>query len=218
MPETSPPPTSRRFSPTPVETTVKRVRRFAVEPVETTTRSSKKDDATKTEDVAVERKDFAAKRRFVPEPVETTFKSSRLAGNALPTPEPTPTLIPQSPPPEETPKPRRRFVPELIETTKRSKKAGDSRPATLPTDKVPDSNYFFVIVPELIQFDITDRSNSRRSQYLYTSQAEGQACYPHGASSHPKWYTIPKPKCTNSSFTTSTTRLNAATSKYKTKH
>ena len=139
MPETSPPPTSRRFSPTPVETTVKKVRRFAVEPVETTTRSSKKEDVQKTEDAAVERKDVVAKRKFLPEPVETTFKSSKQVANALPTPEPTPVSIPQSPPAEETPKPRRKFVPELIETTKRSKRAGDSRPATLPTDKVNGS-------------------------------------------------------------------------------
>ncbi len=136
MPETSPPPTSRRFSPTPVETTVKKVRRFAVEPVETTTRSSKKEDVQKTEDAGVERKDFVAKRKFLIEPVETTFKSSKQAAKPLPTPEPTPVSIPISPPPEETPKPRRRFVPDLIETSKRSKRAGDSRPATLPTDKV----------------------------------------------------------------------------------
>jgi len=146
MAETSPPPTSRRFSPIPVETTAKKVRRFAVEPVETTIRSNKKEEGQKAEDVAVERKDFAAKRRFVPEPVETTFKSSRLAGNSLPTPEPTPVAIPQDSPPEETPKPRRRFVPELIETSKRSKKAGDSKPATLPTDKVIHSHFSLYIL------------------------------------------------------------------------
>jgi hypothetical protein len=119
-----------------VETTVKKVRRFAIEPVETTTRSSKKEDVQKTEDAGAERQDVVAKRKFLPEPVETTFKSSKQAANALPTPEPTPVSIPQSPPAAETPKPRRKFVPELIETTKRSKRAGDSRPATLPTDKV----------------------------------------------------------------------------------
>ena len=140
MPENSPPPT-RRFAPIPVETSVKKARRFAVEPVETTTRSSKKEDAQKTQDVDVERKDFAPKRRFLPEPVETSVKSSK-AAKPLPTPEPTPVLIPQSPPVEETPKPRRKFVPELIETSKRSKKAGDSRPATLPTDKVEMLNHF----------------------------------------------------------------------------
>ncbi|KAF8856710.1 hypothetical protein BDZ45DRAFT_458606 [Acephala macrosclerotiorum] len=136
MTETSPPPTSRRFSPTPVETTVKKVRRFAVEPVETTARSSKKEEAQVENESAVEKTDFApAKRRFVPQPVETTFKSNRQAADPLPTPEPTPVPILIEPPPEETPKPGRRFVPELIETSKRSKKAGDARPATLPTDK-----------------------------------------------------------------------------------
>lgn len=139
MTETSPPPSSRRFSPTPVETTVKKVRRFAVEPVETTTRSNKKDESQVEDESTVEKKDFApAKRRFLSEPVETTFKSSRQVANLLPTPEPTPVSIPKASPPEETPKPRRRFVPELIETTKRSKRAGDPRPATLPTDKVCD--------------------------------------------------------------------------------
>ncbi len=143
--ETSPPPTSRRFSPTPVETTVKKVRRFAVEPVETTTRSSKKDEAKIEKEPAVEKKDFApATRRFLPEPVETTVKSNRQAANRLPTPEPTPISIPKVTPPQETPKPRRRFVPELIETTKRSKRAGDARPATLPTDKVRDPSLPFV--------------------------------------------------------------------------
>jgi hypothetical protein len=119
---------------------VKKIRRFAIEPVETTTRSSKKEDVQKPGDAGVERRDFVAKRKFLIDPVETTFKSSDQAAKALPTPEPTPVSIPQSPSPEETPKPRRRFVPELIETTKRSKRAGDSRPATLPTDKVNGSN------------------------------------------------------------------------------
>ncbi|KAH6711171.1 hypothetical protein BKA61DRAFT_556142 [Leptodontidium sp. MPI-SDFR-AT-0119] len=144
MSESSPPPTSRRFTPTPVETTVKRVRRFAVEPVETTTRSNKKEDK-ENNDGGVDKMDFAPaatataappKRRFVPEPVETTHKTNRQPVKPLPTPEPTPVSIPpQETPVEATPKPRRKFVPELIETTKRSKKAGDSRPATLPTDK-----------------------------------------------------------------------------------
>ncbi|KAG4429317.1 hypothetical protein IFR05_015201 [Cadophora sp. M221] len=145
MSESSPPPTSRRFTPTPVETTVKRVRRFAVEPVETTTRSNKKEEDKENNDGGVDKMDFAPaaaataappKRRFVPEPVETTHKTNRQPVKPLPTPEPTPVSIPpQETPVEATPKPRRKFVPELIETTKRSKKAGDSRPATLPTDK-----------------------------------------------------------------------------------
>ncbi|KAL2068947.1 hypothetical protein VTL71DRAFT_15285 [Oculimacula yallundae] len=140
MSESSPPPASRRFTPIPVETTVKRVRRFAVEPVETTTRSNKKEEKENNGGVGVDKIDFAPaappKRRFLPEPVETTFKSNRQPANPLPTPEPTPvSSSPQDVPEEATPKPRRKFVPDLIETTKRSKKAGDVRPATLPTDK-----------------------------------------------------------------------------------
>ena len=137
MPETSPPPSARRFSPTPIETTVKKGRGYAVEPEQTTTRSHRNQDVQIAEKPTVERKDLAPKRRFVPEPVETSFKSSKgHTKNSLPTPEPTPDPIPQNPPPEETPEPRRRFAPELIETTKRSKRAGDNTPATLPTDKV----------------------------------------------------------------------------------
>jgi len=137
MPETSPPPSPRRFSPTVVETTVKKTRQFAVEPVETTARCSKKKENVQLEDLSVEKKDAAPKRCFLPEPLETTFKNCKgQTINPLPTPEPTPISIPRSPPPAETPKPRRKFTPELIETTKRSKRAGDSRPATLPTDKV----------------------------------------------------------------------------------
>jgi hypothetical protein len=137
MSDTSPPPSARRFSPTPVETTTKKVRRFAPEPVETTTRNNKKEDGSTLQKEGVEKKDFAPKRRFLPEPVETTFKSNKpLAGKGLPTPEPSPNSIPEAPAPQETPKPRRRFAPELIETTTRTKKAGDRRPATLPTDKV----------------------------------------------------------------------------------
>jgi hypothetical protein len=140
------PPSSRRFQPIPVEESSKKVRRFAPEPVETMTRSSKKaDDVSKAArdqpagNDTVERTDFAGRKRLLPTPVETTFKSSKHSGNALPTPEPTPVSIPASPSPtlgEITPKPRPRFAPQLIETSKRSKKAGDSRPATLPTDKV----------------------------------------------------------------------------------
>jgi len=166
MPETSPPPSSRRFSPTPVESTVKKIRRFAIEPVETTTRSSKKEDVQKPGDAGVERRDFVAKRKFLIEPVETTFKSSDQAAKALPTPEPTPVSIPQSPSPEETPKPSRRFVPELIETTKRSKRAGDSRPATLPTDKVNGSNCVFLLAYANVNC-LSDRSHSRSTKYLH---------------------------------------------------
>jgi hypothetical protein len=173
MPETSSPPSSRRFSPTPVETTVKKSRRFVIEPVETTVRSNRNQDVQKGEDDVVEKKDFATKRRFVPEPVETSFKSSKTQmAKPLPTPEPTLVSIPQSPPPEETPRPRRRFTPELIETTKRSKRAGDSRPATLPTDKVKILNGLLFLVLWLTTSITPDRLNPRRAKYLYTPETK----------------------------------------------
>ena len=140
------PPSFRRFQPVPIEESSKKVRRFAPEPVETTTRSSKKVDDVSTAasrpsagNDSVERTGLAGRKHLLPTPVETTYKSSKLSGNALPTPEPTPVSIPASPSPtpaEGTPRPRPRFAPQLIETSKRSKKAGDSTPATLPTDKV----------------------------------------------------------------------------------
>ncbi|KAG9238837.1 hypothetical protein BJ875DRAFT_4871 [Amylocarpus encephaloides] len=140
MPDASPPPAATCFSPTPVETTTKKIRRFAPEPVETTCRSSssKKEDGCHAgaQHEGVGKEEVAPKRRFLPEPVETTLKSRKLRTDpSLPTPEPTPASIPEATPPHETPKPRRRFAPELIETTTRTKKAGDKRPATLPTDK-----------------------------------------------------------------------------------
>jgi len=143
MSETPTPP-RRRFDPTPIEETVKKVRKFAVEPVETTTRSSK-ENAHKGEG-STAKEESAPKRRFLPEPVETTYKSSKAHNiNSLPTPELTPVVTidrspapkgtPDTPPAEETPKPRRKFTPQLIESSKRSKRAGSSGPATLPTDK-----------------------------------------------------------------------------------
>jgi hypothetical protein len=152
------PPSSRRFQPVPVEESSKKVRRFAPEPVETMTRSSKKADDVSISargpsagNDSVERTDFAGRKRLLPTPVETTFKSSKHSGNTLPTPETTPVSIPASPSPasaEDTPRPRPRprFAPQLIETSKRSKKAGDSTPATLPTDKVCIGNFVYTAV------------------------------------------------------------------------
>lgn len=121
-----------------IMSTPPKARRWAVQPVEETTRTSRKEnkETPKTavaEAQGVEQKDFAPpKRRFLPQPVETSFKSNRPAASSLPTPDQTRVSTPQS----DSPKPRRRFVPELIEETKRTKKAGDTRPATLLTDKV----------------------------------------------------------------------------------
>lgn len=133
MPETSTPPASRRFQVVPIEETTKKVRRFAPEPVETTTRSNKKD-------TNVDENNVAGKKHLLPVPVETSSRSSRSSrlskGTSSAASDPPASSIPKNPPPTDAPKPRRRFVPDLIETSKRSKRAGDSRPATLPTDKV----------------------------------------------------------------------------------
>lgn len=154
MSESSPP--RRRFDPQPVETTTKSVRRFPVEPVETTTKSNRAvNDGEKTETMAQSKP--TTKRRFLPQPVETTVKSNRLSASkptSEPTPDPTPEPSPRSPQTtvgrsseQTTPKPRRKFAPQLIETTKRSKKAGDPKPATLPTDKTditPGTNHIYL--------------------------------------------------------------------------
>ncbi len=141
MAEATPPPASRRFSPTPIETTAKKVRRFSPELVETTSRSCRRENLPDMDNVSADSKDVAHRRRFVPELVEASSWSNKHAANLSPPLEPKPSepksaQVPQIPAPGEMPAPRRRFVPELIETTKRTKRAGDTRPATLPTDKV----------------------------------------------------------------------------------
>lgn len=211
MADTTPPPSARRFSPTPVETTVKKVRRFVVEPVETTARSNRREDVQKVEDsTAVEKKvDVPTKRRFIPEPVETTFKSSKQVGNSLPTPEPTPVSIPERPSLQEPPKARRKFVPQLIETSKRSKKAGDTRPATLHTDKVSSIP---ISLPKhwLITFNLADRSYSWNPKYIH----EKEDCASHEHTHKPQF------DCTytNTSFATAKTRFNAAPSQHQTEY
>jgi hypothetical protein len=87
-----------------------------------------------------------SKKRLPVEPIETTTRGSQ--ASVRPAPELTPEPSPRSPPPaSDRAKPRRRFTPQLIETTRRSKKAGDSMPATLPTDKTditPGTNHIYV--------------------------------------------------------------------------
>ncbi|RFU34422.1 hypothetical protein B7463_g1909, partial [Scytalidium lignicola] len=165
MTETSPsPPPHRRFSPQPIETTVRRSRRFPIEPIETTTRSHKKEEQQQpqqqpkttalpqSESMPISiQVESPPRRRFLPQPIETTFKSSRLqVPNALPTPDLTPIRVasPLAEEPKSELKPTRpRFTPQLIETSKRSKRAGDTQPATLPTDKTditPGTNHIYV--------------------------------------------------------------------------
>ena len=134
--------------------------RFAAIPVESTFRSNRKEEGQNADPVADQENENVPppKRRFMPEVVETSIKSNRKpAIDVVPAPEAVPVSMPQESPPKESPTPRRRFVPELIESTRRSKKAGDTRPATLPTDKVscslPQSQF---TQPELIVTSQTD--------------------------------------------------------------
>ncbi|KAI1000493.1 hypothetical protein K3495_g7700 [Podosphaera aphanis] len=133
MSNNPPKPAARRFAPTPVETlswsSSSKTRRFPIQPVETSTRSNRKPtEKEKAEANDVEEKDFArspAPKRFLPIPVETSFHSNRQ----------TKVLDTSTSPESTSKKPRRKFTPQLIEKSKRSRKAGDTRPATLPTDK-----------------------------------------------------------------------------------
>jgi hypothetical protein len=158
MSESSPP--RKRFLPQPVETTTKSVRRFPVEPVETTTSNNKGGGDGPQRDQMAQSKP-STKRRFLPQPVETTVKSNRSSAvkpTIEPTPDPTPESSPRSPQSlsqssseQSTPRPRARFAPQLIETTKRSKKAGDPKPATLPTDKTditPGTKHIYLPRPK----------------------------------------------------------------------
>ncbi|KAF2806754.1 uncharacterized protein BDZ99DRAFT_479152 [Mytilinidion resinicola] len=126
------PKATRRFAPQPVETTTKSNRKFAAEPFEFTSRSSK----AKPEDESSSKKP----RKFSPEPIETTTASSRTkarekdeASNAKALEASSPENSAASQTSEK--KPRRRFTPQLIETAKRTRKAGDTGPAILPSDK-----------------------------------------------------------------------------------
>lgn len=181
MADTTTPTPRPRFSAQPVETTFKTSRRFPVAPVETSTRSNKKEgkkeddsqdangNGTKDGHVdqsiaaaGIDARDMAVpKRRFLPEPVETSsYKSSKSRG--LPIRKPATTTSP--PPPEEN-KTKRRFTPQLIETCKRSKKAGDTRPATLPTDKVC-SDCWLECLLQCPVADWPDRYHTRNQPYL----------------------------------------------------
>lgn len=139
----------RRFLPQPVETSTrsnradhkqefptpdeKPKRRFLPQPVETSTRSHRGNG--KHEEQGRPTRDEKPKPRFLPQLVETSVRNSKVALGPAgePTPAQSRTLAEDND--KEIPTPRRRFAPELIETSKRSKRAGDTRPATLPTDK-----------------------------------------------------------------------------------
>ncbi|KAI9648664.1 hypothetical protein NHQ30_003302 [Ciborinia camelliae] len=142
MSATSPPPRTR-FSPTPIEETVKKVRKFAIEPIETTSRSNQKGHVEEVEDSTAEEVFPAApaaaappKRRFLPQPVETTTRSNKKENvqeveevEDAASKKDFATAVP----------PKRRFLPQPVETTQKSSKVAPSNP--LPTPKpTPESN------------------------------------------------------------------------------
>ncbi|KAF2118446.1 hypothetical protein BDV96DRAFT_488843 [Lophiotrema nucula] len=138
-------------------------RRFKVEPIETTAKSSKdrsQKDASKPRKFAAEPFEFTKKatRKFAPEPIETTAKSNRNKDTQGATQKPARRFKPElvettekrggevrdkprigvsttSTSNDRTKRPPRKFAPQLIETAKRTRKAGDSTPAILASDK-----------------------------------------------------------------------------------
>lgn len=147
MSSTSP---SRKFRVEPVETTKKSSRRFVPQPIETTTISSKSRGSEAAASTPT--------RKFTPQPIETTTSSSKRrngnssAGSQKYVPQQvhttkrsrhqedekstspavdastTEAAVPDN-------KVKRSFTPQLIDTAKRTRKAGDTRPAHLPSDR-----------------------------------------------------------------------------------
>jgi hypothetical protein len=148
----------RKFKPEPFETTSRSSRRFAPQPVETTSRSNRSPGLPT--DPAPPRRKFApqpvevshisskskvkddgaspakAKRRFAPQLVEESTSSRREATNAE-----DPWEASSAPPDasadstSDLQASKRKFRPQLIETAQRTRKAGDTKPALLPSDK-----------------------------------------------------------------------------------
>ncbi|TLD24423.1 hypothetical protein E2P81_ATG11759 [Venturia nashicola] len=139
----------RKFKVEPVETTTKSSRRFVPQPIETTKFSSKSR--------ASEADTSPPPRKFTPQPIETTISSSKRRNDNSPqgprkfTPQLIHTTNRDRHPEEEKSacstvdaateaswqdnKVKRSFAPQLIDTAKRTRKAGDTRPAHLPSDR-----------------------------------------------------------------------------------
>lgn len=147
----------RKFKPEPVETTTRSTRRFAPQPLETTSRS--------TRSPGLQSDPAPPRRKFAPQPVEVSHISSKSKAkdDEQPATKPkrkfAPQLVEESTssrrqhvdsgasgeaPSEPSEGPaistdakavRRKFVPQLIETAQRTRKAGDTKPALLPSDK-----------------------------------------------------------------------------------
>lgn len=132
-------------------------RRFKVEPIETTVHSSKDRKQQNHGDSHEPARAFAPEpiatttstnRKFKPDPIETSTRSSRQKFNKDWDDETSPTrerrqrpkLVAKGPEMNRQlrsamKRPSKKFTPQLIETAQRSRKAGDSRPALLPSDK-----------------------------------------------------------------------------------
>lgn len=134
------PPPLTENPPSTEATDLPKVRRFPIEPIEVSTRSSR-DKKTKVPFQGCSEKKTppsATFRKFLPIPILTTFHSNRpkkddkVAATSTQSQLATPSEEKITPP---KPKTSRKFLPDLIETNRRSKKFGDLKPATLPTDK-----------------------------------------------------------------------------------
>ncbi|KHJ32254.1 hypothetical protein EV44_g6466 [Erysiphe necator] len=125
----------------PVEATNRpKVRRFAIEPIETSIRSSRGGKTTTQLEESSEKKILPkpTHRKHLPVPIETSYHSNRQKRDDKEPPSSSrskPATTPKGKVVSSKPKTPRKFVPELIETTVRSRRVGDSKPATLPTDK-----------------------------------------------------------------------------------
>jgi len=149
--------TPRKFKLEPIETTSRSSRSFAYQPVDITSRSSRTP--------GLQSDPPPPRRKFAPQPVEVSHVSSKSKTNEDGEPQLktkrrfAPQLIEESPSTSRTTvkseasskeveevsedsesstdtKPvRRKFAPELVETAQRTRKAGDNKPALLPSDK-----------------------------------------------------------------------------------
>lgn len=143
MSESAPP--QRHFLPQPVETSAKSHKRSPDQQGDTRAEHDTTTDGSADATVAGN-ETTPPKRRFLPQPVETSRGGRHAVKTSLPTPEKSPSTL-VSGKAGQADKPRQKFAPQLIETTRRSKRAGDSRPATLPTDKTditPGTNHIYV--------------------------------------------------------------------------
>jgi len=147
----------RKFKLEPIETTTRSSRRFAPQPVEVTSRSSRapglqSDPPPPRRKFAVQPAEVShisskgkaaedggaqpkAKRRFAPQLIEDSSSSSRHNVNSEASGKVVSGSGEAAASSTDTKPVRRKFTPQLVETAQRTRKAGDSKPALLPSDK-----------------------------------------------------------------------------------